>query len=155
MQLYNIIFNIFYGGRSPQRQKSYAVLVAQNSVPTQERRPGVPIAESCRPLGGSPGQARADTAYEAKLLGKAARPRPPWLGLQSPYPTPCPMSHPPESPTIAVSSQPRAEEGCVPIPGKAQLPVFLQVDEVRLLLERDMRTRYGPTDPSHADGPRS
>lgn len=35
-------------------------------------------------------------------------------------------------------------------PGRAQLPVFLQVDEVRLLLERDTGTRIMATaDPSH------
>lgn len=58
----------------------------------------------------------------------------------------------PGSPYNCSILQPRAEEGCVPIPGRAQLPVFLQVDEVRLLLERDTGTRYGPADPSHADG---
>lgn len=111
MQLYNIIFDIFCGGRSPQRQKSSVALVAQNSVPPRRGGPGVPGAQSYRPLGGSAGQARADPAYEAKLLGKAARPRPPWLGLQSPYPTPCPMSSPQSPPPSQCPRSPGLRKG--------------------------------------------
>ena len=78
-------------------------------------------------------------------------PRAPWLGLE-PLPHMLSLVLSPRSPHHRSILQSRAEEGCVPIPGKAQLPVFLQVDEVRLLLERDTGTHYGPADPGHAAG---
>lgn len=72
-------------------------------------------------------------------LKLSARPRP----LQQPaepLPTLGPMSFP-KSPHASL--QPRAGEGWVPVPGRAQFPVFLQVDKVRLRLGSDAGTTEG------------
>lgn len=122
-------------------------LVPHNSLPTQKRKAKSScswLPTSPRPLGpwgAQQGLARAQPICPG--------PGPPWLGPQSPYPTPRPVTCPQSPPA---SSQPRAEEGCVLIAGRAQLPVFLQVNEVRLLLDRDMGSSYGPTEPNRADG---
>lgn len=123
---------------------------AHNSVLTQER-PGHPPPDSPGPWDRAARPVRASPVIVPKHSARWRGPGHPGLASRAPTPhtVPCPVPRAPHHRSVL---QPRAEEGCVPIPGRTQLPVFLLVDEVRLLLERDKGTSYGPADSGRANG---
>lgn len=105
MQPYNMLFNIFYGGKGPQRQKPYVALVPQDSVLMQERKArrswsGLPAwLSAVGPWGAQQGQARAGRpSLESQMpqQGSEAQATPAWPA--EPLPTPCPMSCPKSPP---------------------------------------------------------